>query len=151
MISSGLSVSLRNNKRDRVSKIVIKVPSEIKYLRQVSSEILKSLAPYKLDEAVLYDIRLCVEEAVRNAMVHGNRSDKALTVEITYGVEKGRLNIEVEDRGRGFDHSKVADPTRAENMLKYGGRGVYLIRRLMDLAEYNDAGNKIKMVKVIKR
>ena len=55
----------------------------------------------------------------------------------------------MEDEGSGFDPEKVPDPTVEENMLKYGGRGVYLIKRLMDEVEYNDRGNRVKMVKYI--
>ena len=151
MLNSGRSGSSRNhNNKDRAKKIVIKVPSEIGYLSKVSSEILESLAPYRMDEAALFDIRLCVEEAVWNAIVHGNHCDKSLSVEITYRVEQDKLNIEVADSGKGFDHARLPDPTKDENLTRNNGRGVYLIKRLMDVVEYNESGNKIKMVKSLK-
>lgn len=104
-----------------------------------------------MEEAALFDIRLCVEEAVRNAIVHGNRCEKRLSVEVSYWVEDGTLHVEVVDHGKGFDHKKLPDPTKDENLTRNNGRGVYLIKRLMDRAEYNESGNKISMVKRLKR
>jgi len=132
--------SLRNKK-------TIKVPSETRYIRKVSEKILGSLSGFRLDEGKIFDIKLCIEEAVRNAIVHGNHSDKRLVVRVTYRVEENRLVIEVEDEGVGFDHHGVADPTLTPHIMKNSGRGVYLIRKLMNGVMYNDIGSKITMIK----
>jgi len=149
MPSLDLSASLRNSV-NRIKKITIKIPSEIKQLKKVSSGILEALSSYNVDEAKLFDIKLCIEEAVRNAIVHGNRCDKSLTVKIDYWVEDDKFALEVEDQGSGFDHTLVPDPTSGENILRNSGRGVYLIKRLMDKVEYNQTGNKVRMVKRLK-
>jgi serine/threonine-protein kinase RsbW len=107
--------------------------------------------PYGLDEDGGFDIRLCVEEAVRNAIVHGNHSDRKRSVKVDCRVENGAAIIEVEDEGAGFDYNNVPDPTKESNILKNSGRGVYLIKKLMDKVEFNKAGNRIKMVKGLKR
>jgi len=140
---------LRNN-RDPSKKTVIKVASETQYIRKVSSRIISFLEHYKVDEGRIFDIRLCIEEAVRNAMVHGNHSDKALAVRTAYWIDDGALNIEIEDEGQGFDHIGVADPTTPPHILKNSGRGVYLIKKLMDKVEYNEKGNKVTMLKRLK-
>ena len=106
---------------------------------------------HDVDESVIFDIRLCVEEAVRNAIVHGNKSNRDLPVHISYSLEGDRFTVEIEDQGRGFDPDKVPDPTLEENLLKGGGRGVFLIYKLMDEIKYNDEGNKIFMVKYIRK
>ena len=137
-------------RRDRSKKTLIKVPSETGYIRKVSLGILSGLDRYGVDEGKAFDIRLCVEEAVRNAMVHGNHSDKRLSVKTVYWVDNGALNIEVEDEGAGFDSAAVSDPTHEDHILKNSGRGVFLIKKLMDKVEYNDKGNKITMVKSLK-
>lgn len=129
---------------------MIKVPSDIKYLREVSSKILNSISSYGIDEDRLFDIRLCTEEAVRNAIVHGSRSDKKLFIKVRYWVEQNRLNIEVEDEGPGFTPDSIPDPTENSNIMKGSGRGVYLIRKLMDRVDFNEKGNKLRMEKVIK-
>ncbi len=128
-------------------KSLIIVPSEAKYIREVSSAIREALASCKVGADALFEIKLCVEEAVRNAMVHGNRSDKKKTVKVSYWVEKGSLNIEVEDEGDGFDPKAVPDPTKDDNLTKTSGRGVYLIKKLMDRVEFDSNGRRVRMVK----
>ena len=130
-------------------KALIKIPSEIRFLRKASSKILSALEGYNVDEGRIFDIKLCIEEAVRNAMVHGNHFDKKKIVKIVYWIDGDALHIEVGDEGPGFDHAASADPTDAPNILKNSGRGVYLIRKLMDKVEYNDKGNRITMTKML--
>ena len=103
-----------------------------------------------MDEYSLFDIRLCAEEAVRNAIVHGNLSDGKKSVKISFEIEKDALIVEVEDEGRGFDPGLLPDPAAGDNIMKAAGRGVYLIKRLMDKVEFNETGNRIKMVKRLK-
>ena len=131
-------------------KTVIIVPSETKSIRMVSSKLLDALTPYGVSEDTLFDIRLCTEEAVRNAIVHGNLSDKHLLTTVSYWIEDGKIFIEVEDEGVGFNRGNLPDPTADGNILKGSGRGVYLIEKLMDSAKFNESGNKITMIKKIK-
>lgn len=142
------SESLMKRRSDTV-KETFTIPSEIKYIREASSAILKSLEPYKIDRSALFDIRLCVEEIVRNAITHGNRSDEKKPVKIDYRLDGDKFIIEVEDRGTGFDYKKIPDPTHKDNIMEKTGRGVYLVRHLMDKVEYNDKGNKVKLTKYI--
>lgn len=148
MTRSGPLAFLKNNS-DPSRKTLIKVPSETRYIKKVSARILSGIERYRLDEGRLFDIRLCIEEAVRNAMVHGNHDDAKRMVKATYWVASGELSIEIEDEGPGFDHAGVADPTTEPHILKGSGRGVYLIKKLMDRVEYNNKGNKVLMVKRI--
>jgi serine/threonine-protein kinase RsbW len=138
------------NRQSDTGKLSLKIPSDIKYIREVSSGILKWLESRKLDESALFDIRLCVEEVVRNAITHGNNSDPGLNVLVSYWLEGDSLIIEVEDEGRGFDPGKVSDPTIGENLMKGSGRGVYIVRKLIDKMEFNDKGNKVRLTKYLK-
>ena len=128
----------------------MQIPSEIKQIRIVSSEIENFLKnKHKLSDSVLFDIRLCIEEAVRNAIVHGNKNKKDLPVLINYYVKDGNFAIEIEDQGKGFDPKKVPNPLTGENLWRAGGRGVFLMHKVMDKVEYNSRGNKVFMVKFI--
>jgi serine/threonine-protein kinase RsbW len=138
------------NRRSDTEKTFLKIPSDIKYIKETSSGILKWLEPRKLDDSALFDIRLCAEEMIRNAITHGNNSDSSLKVMIGYWLEGDRLIIEVEDEGIGFDPGKVPDPTIEKNIMKGGGRGVFLVRKLMDKIEFNDKGNKVRLTKYLK-
>ena len=145
MLNLGLSVFSRN--KNKLKKAVFRIPSQIEYLRKVSSRILDALASRNVPETTLFNIRLCVEEAVRNAVVHGNHCDKNLSVTVTYWAEGRKFFMEVADEGKGFDHRRLPDPTDSEHILRNSGRGVYLIRKLMDKVEFNETGNSIRMVK----
>ena len=134
-----------------MERVSVKIPSEIKNIRKVSARILESLSQYTLDEDSIFDIRLCIEEAVRNAIVHGNRLNKNLHVKIKYCTDNDKLNMEVEDEGLGFDPKAVVDPTGDKNIMKESGRGVCLIKRLMDKVDFNEKGNKIRMEKDLKK
>ncbi len=146
MINSGRSEFLMNRQNDIVEENIA-IPSEVKYVREVSSKILRILETRNIDESVLFDIRLCVEETVRNAIEHGNVKDKRSKVKINYRISGDRFTIEVEDEGAGFDYRSLPDPTHEENLMKNSGRGVYLVRRLMDKVEFNEKGNKVKLTK----
>ncbi|MFH1593539.1 MAG: ATP-binding protein [Candidatus Omnitrophota bacterium] len=127
----------------------MKIPSDIKYVKIVSEEVENFLKSKNANKTAIFDIRLCIEEAVKNAIIHGNRSRKDRSVFISYALDGDRFSIEIEDEGKGFNPSKVPDPTQNENLLREGGRGVFLIHKLMDEIKYNDRGNKTFMVKSI--
>lgn len=132
-----------------MSDTVFEIPSDPEYIKYASSKLIGALKGLKLSDETLFDIKLSLEEAVINAMKHGNGFDKSLPVVITYDFSGGRLEVTVRDQGKGFDHSATPDPRSKTNILKHGGRGVFLIRNLMDEVEYNDSGNEIKMIKFI--
>ncbi len=146
MQNLGQSVPLKNS---RIRREAFEIPSDGSYIRKVSDRVVRIVKRFSVDEPVIFDIRLCIEEALRNAIVHGNRSNPNLPVRIRYSVDREKFEMEVEDRGRGFDHRKVPDPTEGENVLKLGGRGVYLIKYLMDKVIFNEKGNRIRIVKCL--
>ena len=129
----------------------IRIPSELKNVKEASAQILQSLLPFNLASYDLLDIRLCLEEALINAMKYGNKLNSDLPIEIDYSVDNGILKIIITDRGEGFDYKNLPDPILEENLQELKGRGIYLIRRLMDEVCFNDKGNQITMVKKIKK
>ncbi|MCK4463700.1 MAG: ATP-binding protein, partial [Candidatus Omnitrophica bacterium] len=100
-----------------------------------------------ISKDTLFDIKLCVEEAVRNAILHGNKSDKNLTIDISYVIEGDKIKVTIEDKGNGFNVGDLPNPTNMENLYKESGRGVYIMRRLMDRVDYNEKGNCVTMEK----
>ena len=126
------------------------IPSDVSYIKKISNEILTYLERLGVDQSVQFDIRLSFEEALRNAIEHGNDYKKDLPVEVSYEVRGDRVDIKIEDQGAGFDFRNVGDPRDEKNIMKEGGRGVFLIRKLMDKVTYNKKGNKVKMTKFFK-
>jgi serine/threonine-protein kinase RsbW len=85
----------------------------------------------------LGNVRLALQEALMNAILHGNRSDPEKYVRLCVGIEEGGgIIIVVRDSGSGFDPGKLPDPTLAENILRERGRGVFLIQQLMDEVQF---------------
>lgn len=99
-------------------------------------------------EGHLAEIEVALTEALANAVVHGNREDPNKLVRISAAcTDNEQLLISVTDQGEGFDWSCLPDPTVAENLFSSHGRGVFLIRRLMDEAEHELGGRRIVMRK----
>ena len=119
-------------------------------VQKTSEEVLSFLKPLPLGEAALFDIRLCLEEALINAMKYGNALRKEVPVELDVEGSDKEVRITVKDQGPGFDVKQLADCTDEKNLFRNHGRGVYLIHQLMDEVRYNDKGNALLMVKKIK-
>lgn len=101
-------------------------------------------------EEVAFEIDVALREAVINAVLHGNKREENKTVEVAFKSLPDALQIEVHDQGQGFDPESVADPTRPENLMKTSGRGIFLIRALMDEVEWfirPGGGWTVRMVK----
>jgi len=92
------------------------------------------------------NLRVCVSEAIANAMLYGNRQDPGKRVRIHARFAPHQITIRVTDEGRGFDPSRLPDPTTPANIRRSRGRGIFLIRQLMDGVQFNEKGNSIEMV-----
>lgn len=97
------------------------------------------------DRASCFALRLALEEALSNAILHGNRSNPQKNVTVRYQVDSGRVVIEVEDQGQGFDPEAVPDPTRTENLEIPAGRGIILMRAYMTEVQFAAPGNRVRM------
>jgi serine/threonine-protein kinase RsbW len=88
-----------------------------------------------------------MEEALVNAIKHGNRMDPNKSVRIACRISHRKIRIEIEDQGSGFQPESVPDPTADENLERPCGRGIMLMRAFMNLIEYNEAGNRVVLEK----
>ena len=131
----------------RAAKKELLIPSDLSGVRGASQKVLSFLKPLSPDEAFIFDVRLCLEEALINAMKYGNRLQKELPVRLTVEVDEKKVRITIEDQGEGFDAGRLQDCTKGDNLLKGGGRGIYLIHQLMDEVKYNSKGNCLSMTK----
>jgi serine/threonine-protein kinase RsbW len=94
-----------------------------------------------------FAMRLALEEALVNAVKHGNGNDPAKSVRVSYRVTAQRVLTEVEDEGPGFDPGEVPDPTAPENLERSSGRGLFLMRSYMTWIRYNERGNRVALCK----
>ncbi|HEY3319050.1 MAG TPA: ATP-binding protein [Planctomycetota bacterium] len=95
--------------------------------------------------------RLCLDEALVNAVMHGNRYDAAKSVRVRAFIDPKSWSVLVEDEGAGFREEDLPDPQAAENLLEESGRGVHLIRSMMDEVSYWSGGAALLMVKFHRR
>lgn len=92
------------------------------------------------------NFRVGVTEALANAVLYGNGADPGKHVRIEVHIDSMRIACIVEDQGGGFDPGAIPDPTLPENLHRPGGRGLFLIRELMDDVEFSDSGNAVRLV-----
>lgn len=102
-----------------------------------------------LDEDQRFHIAMAVREATINAVLHGNERDPSRPIEVSLENTGKNLVITVADHGHGFDPDKIPDPLAEENLLRTSGRGIFLIRSLMDEVHFRrlDPGTELTMVK----
>ena len=111
------------------------------------AELLASLKRENWSEGDIFGIHLAVEEALVNAIRHGNRSDQNKLVHLLCKLATDRVLIEIADEGAGFDPACVPDCTAAENLNRASGRGIMLMRNYMSRVEYTHGGHRVVMEK----
>ena len=128
--------------------IHIEIPSQLKFIKGIAHNIIADAKLMGYDERDLRDkIPVTVDEAVTNAIKHGNkfREDKQVTIHVSINTE--RIKIIVADEGEGFDVSSVPDPTDPINFLKPTGRGILFMNIGMDEVRYNEKGTILTLIK----
>ena len=129
----------------REMKIVISTdPAQ---LGAVVTAVMDRMKTLNYGERSLFAMRLCLEEALINAMKHGNKMDRARKITVSCCSDGHEAQINVEDEGQGFHPEAVPDPTRPENIQLAHGRGLLLMRSYMDSVEHNAKGNKVTLIK----
>lgn len=128
---------------------VLRIASELSSTRQVEQCLIAELRRHNYPDKCIFAVRLALEEALANAIKHGNRLDPAKTVTVRFCVEPDRIKLIVTDQGVGFDPDIVPDPTTDEHLEDPNGRGITLMRAYMDEVSYNSHGNEVSMVKRI--
>jgi len=127
--------------------IAVRVPSDIDVVEEavdlVARHCLASGVPAR---AARFVVRVALCEALANAILYGNRSDPEKRVEVRVEVGPDSLELSVEDEGPGFDPTAVPDPTDTAHLEDENGRGLFLIRQLVDEVRFNKQGNAICMI-----
>jgi serine/threonine-protein kinase RsbW len=117
---------------DRSGHIALEIGSRLELLSMVHALIEGIARQYGLDEETASALQIAVIEAGTNAIQHGNVFASDKTVRFEFKVAQGEICVWVRDYGKGFDAGKVADPTDTSQLLDPHGRGLYLMKSLMD-------------------
>ena len=123
------------------------IPNDTAEAREVQERIIGLMEQNAWPMRECFGVRLALEEAMVNAIKHGNRMEADKKVFIACELTADEITVVIEDQGEGFKPEDVPDPTEDENLENPGGRGIMLIRSFMNAVAYNDRGNCLTMIK----
>lgn len=124
------------------------IPSQRGAGQEIVSTILEQLQTQQWNERDVFGVHLALEEALVNAIIHGNGLDAEKLVQVKCQIGPQRFAIEIRDQGAGFKAADVPDPTDCENIERPCGRGLMLMRSFMTSVEFNEQGNCVSMEKL---
>lgn len=125
----------------------VTIPSDTTRGHEVQERILGLLEAHRFGARDLFGVKLALEEAIVNAIKHGNGMDPSKSVYVNCQVSDVFCRIIIEDEGPGFDPQDVPDPTDDENLDKPSGRGLMLMKAFMTTVQYNERGNRVLLEK----
>jgi serine/threonine-protein kinase RsbW len=122
------------------------IPSKYPDSQAVQDKIMQDVYRRGYNSQTVFAIKLALEEAMMNAIKHGNRLDETKKVHVEARVNSRQTEIVVEDEGVGFSRRAVPDPTLPENLEKCSGRGIHLIEAYMHEVEWSQGGRRVRMI-----
>lgn len=127
-------------------------PSQVEYIEKVEALTEKACAHAKFSEDERDSMAIAVTEAVNNAILHGNKKNPDKNVHVTISATVDTVRVVILDEGDGFNPQKIDNPLEPQNLLKESGRGVFIVRSLMDEVSFNfsKGGTEITFVKIRK-
>jgi serine/threonine-protein kinase RsbW len=128
--------------------IELEVASDVRNIERIVAMVSRQIAELNFPAQICsFNVPVALSEALSNAMLRGNGDDSAKRVRVRACIDAVQLVLEVTDEGGGFDlDGYTADPTTPENVAREDGRGLYLMRRLMDRVErFTDGGNVVRL------
>jgi serine/threonine-protein kinase RsbW len=129
-------------------KIEAWMPSEIKAISPLVNRLMRLIEGSRCVAGNEPAVELALQEALSNAVVHGNRVDARKLVQVRCQCELGKgVSIVVTDQGQGFDPKAVPDPLAVERLEEEHGRGLHLMRLAMDEVSFGRGGSEVHMRK----
>jgi serine/threonine-protein kinase RsbW len=123
----------------------------VDYLEQVESITVQVANEVRFTDSAIENLSIAITELFNNAVHHGNKDDLKKIVTLTFTFNSGKLLVSVKDQGQGFSPDSIRDPLAPENLLAESGRGIYLVRSLMDDIAFNmnHSGSEIIITKYL--
>ena len=120
------------------------VPSDLGMVGDAVELVASHLPPGTLSpRRISFNLRTALAEALGNAIRYGNGEDPDRVVRVYVELRRDFVRIHVDDDGQGFDPSRLPDPTHPDNLEREYGRGLFVIRHLVDDVAFNEKGNGI--------
>jgi serine/threonine-protein kinase RsbW len=132
---------------DDAALVNVTVPNDLRRVREPEARIMAALKRSGYDDDTMFAIKLAFEEAVTNAVKHGNCNDLSKRIHLRYYVDPSRVVLMIRDEGCGFCPDEVPDPTADENLERPSGRGLMLMQSYMTQVRYSETGNEVWLLK----
>lgn len=127
------------------SSFEVKIPSDTAEGLRIQEQIIGLLEQHEYSARDVFAMRLTLEEAITNAIRHGNKFAEDKSVTISCSIDADRIRVVIQDEGEGFDPNMVPDPTDELFLELPCGRGLMLLQAYLDFCEYSDDGRRITM------
>jgi serine/threonine-protein kinase RsbW len=146
--TQSLSLLPRNGHSAPFVELRQSLPSKVAAISPFTDQLMRFILNFRMADGSEIDIEMALLEALANAVIHGNGDNSGKRVYVTCRCYMdGEVSITVRDEGKGFDSRTVLDPTRLENLLFTHGRGIYLMKTLMDEVSFEEGGAVVMMRK----
>jgi serine/threonine-protein kinase RsbW len=136
-----------SKKRGAATLVTVRLPSDVNCIEEaVELVTLHCLAGHEATQTIRFRLRVVLSEALSNAIVRGNCEDRTKWVDVRVELVPDSISVNVTDEGPGFDPTTVPEPIRPDQLDEARGRGLFLIRKLVDAVQFNKQGNSICMI-----
>ena len=127
--------------------VTLRLPSDVTCIEEAVELVTRHcLAGHPATRTIRFRLQVVLSEALANAILRGNREALDKWVEVRAELRDDLIRVRVTDEGPGFDPSSVPEPVEPEQLDEAGGRGLFLIRKLVDAVQFNEQGNSICMI-----
>ena len=128
-------------------QLVFELPNDLRYIEETVDFVVSHCSTCdEVARKLRLNFRVSLVEALSNAMIYGNGRDPSKRVHVEVFLGEGSVTARVTDEGVGFDPGGVPDPTAPANLCRENGRGLFLMRELMDEVRYNARGNSVTLI-----
>ena len=128
-------------------KLAFELPNDLRCIEETVDFVVSHCSTCEeVARKLRLNFRVSLMEALSNAMIYGNGRDPSKRVRVEVFLRVGSVTARVTDEGPGFDPRGVPDPTVPSNLLEDRGRGLFLMRKLMDEVHFNDCGNCVTLI-----
>jgi serine/threonine-protein kinase RsbW len=133
--------------RGAATLVTLRLPSDVNCIEEAVELVTRHcLAGHDASRTIRFRLRVVLSEAISNAILRGNCEDRAKWVEVRAELVPDFIRVYVTDEGPGFDPSAIPEPIQPGQLDEARGRGLYLIRKLVDAVQFNEQGNSICMI-----
>lgn len=137
--------------KKNVKTVSFEVPSSTAEIAKVVHNLESFLVSNNCYDEPIGEVTLAASEAVTNAIIHGNKKDIQKKIFITFQLNSSELRVTIEDQGAGFEPDKIPNPMSPDNRMKTTGRGIYLMKAVVDKVIFNrkKSGMQVKLIKYL--